>query len=625
MKSYLLSIGCNCYASETLNNLTGAENDALNIYNCLVESEYSIYDKDKSKVLTSPSLSDVKTALENILFENNTPDIFTLFFAGHGGVVTGTYYLCLGDTRSDRMSLSAFSLTEIFRIVSSSGVKHVNLVIDACNTGGLVNDLTSIIKPEIMGAKGSFGIAILAAAASDESASEIAGQGLLTGSLINYINGTKRVTVDAEFLDLVTLGRVLSTEFIKSTSQQTPSSWGINLYGPSIFARNPFCNADGASGTYEFSYIPPASRLGKLIQGSKKEFLETLDNIEDAESSGQLLSLFQKLLASAECIDDALALITGIGYRFVEQVDASSNLIKLELINVMLTTLMPYIGNEKADVEVDVLIGAYSHFGGICLHDLHLQLKEDDRSLVYKGGSGFDVLANYYYLSIRISKIFGMLSQLILIDDKHLQESLTVVRLIYKAYSKHLLCMCDSQAPFLYVFFKTVLRLGLANDFKPLLISYLFDYIQMRGQVSRLNIQPDKVPAFLLQRYSQDKIDIDHVANPGELGTALLLASSDFKIEEELDAQIHLLDRCNFLLFIPSDEKEFSHNLIESGQNLILRCGFDFWNTSDFSTICSAHIMKYSNDNFADISGKHLICCIASAFIQPNRLPIMLK
>lgn len=133
MKSYLIAIGCNDYASGTLSNLSGAENDASNIYKCLVESDYSIYDKHKSKVLTSPSVADVRNELENILFgDDQAPDIVTLFFAGHGGVATGTYYLCLSNTRSDRMSFSALSLSEIFRMLSSSDVKHVNLVIDAC-------------------------------------------------------------------------------------------------------------------------------------------------------------------------------------------------------------------------------------------------------------------------------------------------------------------------------------------------------------------------------------------------------------------------------------------------------------------------------------------------------------
>lgn len=625
MKSYLLSIGCDEYASETLSNLSSATNDAQGIYNCLVESEYSIYDKDESKILKSPNASEVRSALEEILMANETPDVFTLFFAGHGGVATGTYYLCLNNTRTDRIEFSALSLSEIFRMMSSSGVKHVNLVIDACNTGGLVHDLTSIIKPEIIGAKGSFGIAILAAAASDEYAGEEEGQGLLTGNLINYINGKKRLGTNTEYLDLVAIGRQLSTEFIENSLAQTPSSWGINLYGPSLFAKNPFYNPIDAIGTYEFSYIPPASRLGQLIQGSKNEFWEALDNIDTSDGSTKLLESFQKLLANTSDINDVLALITGIGYRFVDQVDATANLIKLELINVLLTVLMPYMGHEKADIEIDKLIESYNRFGGECLFDLQKQLDNDEYFLIYKEGSEFDILSNYYYLSIRISKVLGVLSQLILVNPKYLNIALAVIDKIRGKYSKHLICICDSQSPYLYVFFKVFFRLGVADAAKPLLVSYIVDYLQSRGQVSRINIQPEKALTFILQRYTQDKIDIEHTANPAEMGTVLLLAASDYGVREDLDEKLHVLDRCSFHLFIPTNTHEFSQNLIVNGQNLVLRCGFDFWNVQEFEHICSKQIEAYTHESSLDIDERTLFCCIASSFLQPNRLPVMLK
>ena len=80
MNNYLLSIGCNEYDSPSINNLAGAENDASNIFNCLVESEHSIYNKDISKCIKSPTLIEVRNALENILYDSACPDIFTLFF-----------------------------------------------------------------------------------------------------------------------------------------------------------------------------------------------------------------------------------------------------------------------------------------------------------------------------------------------------------------------------------------------------------------------------------------------------------------------------------------------------------------------------------------------------------------
>ena len=91
MNNYLLSIGCDKYESEKISDLQGAENDANNIYNTLLEEKYTIYNVTQSKYLKSPTLSDFRETLEQMLYDNETPDIFTLFFAGHGGIVDGTY------------------------------------------------------------------------------------------------------------------------------------------------------------------------------------------------------------------------------------------------------------------------------------------------------------------------------------------------------------------------------------------------------------------------------------------------------------------------------------------------------------------------------------------------------
>ncbi len=350
MKAYLISIGCDNYQSETLDNLSGAENDASAVYDVLVDSEYSIYEKESSYFLKSPVISDVKGALEEALFDKECPDIFTLFFAGHGGVVDGTYYLCLNETKTDRMSLTGLSLTEIFRIVSSSGVKHVNLVIDACNTAGLVNDLLSLIKPELMGAKGSFGISILAAAASDEYAGEVAGQGLLTGSLIDLISGRDKVNSEVEFLDLVNLGRVISTKFIQEGRDQTPSSWGMNLYGPSIFSKNPYHSQDDTISTHDFSFIPPASRVGMVLLNYKDDLWALYDDLGNTEGVREFLEVIRSAGEAVDSTDDLVTLLKGVGYRFIEKYSPECDFKQLELINAISTVLIPHLSNEKARV-----------------------------------------------------------------------------------------------------------------------------------------------------------------------------------------------------------------------------------------------------------------------------------
>lgn len=157
------------------------------------------------------------------------------------------------------------------------------------------------------------------------------------------------------------------------------------------------------------------------------------------------------------------------------------------------------------------------------------------------------------------------------------------------------------------------------------MINYLTDYIQFRGQVSQIAISPENAFIFLCQRYKFDKIDVAYIANPGELGTVLLLASSDYSIDEEIDSKIIALDRCNFHLFIPENIKEFSLDPIETGQNLTLQCGFNFWNIQEFKELCLKNIELYMDKNAKNIGVQSVICCIASSFLQPNRLPLILK
>lgn len=624
MKCALLAIGCNKHLDDNLLDLSGAENDAVNIYNCLVNSEYAIYRSDSSEILDSPTLGEVKSSLEKLLLDNQSPDVFTMFFAGHGGVFNGAYYLCMNDSKPDRLSFSAFSLSDVFRMISSSMVKHVNIIIDACNTGGLVHDLSALIKPELIGAKNSFGVAILAASASDENANEVAGQGLLTGNLVKFLDGSRRLIDSSEFLDLVSIGRKISSDFIESQSSQTPSSWGFNLYGPSVFAKNPFNKAGSAIDSYEFSFIPPASRLGKLINESKKEFWDALEKIEDTEGANKLLALLQKLSTNTEDIGDVLSLVLGVGYRFLEQVEPDASLKKLEIINILLTTLFPFQGDQRVALEVENLLSLFKECGPKCFKALDSELKDDEFCLLYKGGRGFDVLANYYYVSIRVSKIFGLAAELVLVEKNVSEEIASVVNKVTNVYGNHLTCMCDSQASSLFTFFKAAKLYDFGGLSDLILRKYIEEFTKWRGQVSQLYNDPDVSFRFLLQRYTQEKIDPDLLAIPNELGACLLIAAKDHGLEDLFDQSMHLLDRKYFLLFIPRNIDEFSSRVISNGQNLVLRCGYDFWDTDLFNELCHKHIAEYTDDSFEGTTERELFCCIASALTQPNRLPIML-
>jgi Caspase domain len=621
MRASLVAIGCDKYHSGLLNDLKGAENDASSIYEVLVHSEYSIYEKDGSYILKSPDMATVRRTLEEVLFDKQCPDIFTFFFAGHGGISNGTYYLCLSDTKLDRMSFTGLSLTDIFRIVSSSNVRHINLIIDACNTGGLVYDLPTLLKPDLIGAKGSFGVSILAAAALDEFAVEIAGKGLLTASLVNLLSGTEKTNTDVEFLDLVNLGRIVSTKFIQENQNQTPTSWGINLYGPSIFARNPFYSHGKAISTYDISFIPPASKVGMLLLNYKDQLWTLYDDIDNVEGVEGFLDVIRTAGNSTENIDDLIKLLTGVGYRFIEKFNLKCNVKQLEIINALTTVLMPHLSDIKAFSVVSEFTSLFKQYGTILLDDVINQIQQDKFFLINKTGAGFDIYANHYFLPIRLAKLLGYFSQLLLIDESSLDNFSKFLDLIREHYGHYVIAISEEQAPYLHSFFSVCHELNKGTLAKDFLISYISDYINFSGQIAPLKSSPEKKLAFILQRYTQEKVNTEYKTSVDSLGSSFLLHSVAYDINDEVDSVLHFLDRHKFHLFIPFDIHEFGERHIENGTNLILQCGSNFWTCTEFEQIVSEETGKCAQMDFSSLGTVEKFSCIASSFIQPDRIP----
>lgn len=614
MNNYLLSIGCDEYNSSSINNLEGAENDAANIFDCLIESEHSIYNKDISECLKSPTLNDVRNSLESILYDNTPPDILTLFFAGHGSIIDSTYYLFLKDSNLDRLSLSALSLSEIFRIISSSNIKHINLVIDACNTAGLVNDLTSIIKPDIIGKQGSIGVSILAAAASDEYAVEENGKGILTSNLINLINGNKKVSSETEYLDLVTLGKGISKIFSEKGIAQTPSSWGLNLYGPSIFTKNLFFNYDDSIGIHNFSYIPSISSLGTTLEPYKNKLWKYYDDIENISDYSELLYLMQNIFDEINDDDDKVLFIRGLGYRFIEKIDNDTSMKKLELINIFKSLLLPYLTNEDIQKEVETLTTFFTYYGKKSILAINGEFDLDENFLINKKES----LSNYYFLPIRISKLLSMTAQVLLLDISLEPDVLKLIGNIKKYYNNNFIVINDAQAANLYIFFKIFSKLKLEKHVKDILENYMNDFLNIRGNIAKITIDLEDTFKYIYQKYSGKEIETELLSIPSQTGSVLILISKDYGLNKYINLHMHYLDRKKFLLFIPKNFYEFSLPLIPNGNNLILQCGLHFWTVENFLDIYNSTIKNELNGSEQLLN----ICSIASSYIQPNRIPI---
>ena len=147
------------------------------------------------------------------------------------------------------------------------------------------------------------------------------------------------------------------------------------------------------------------------------------------------------------------------------------------------------------------------------------------------------------------------------------------------------------------------------------------NFLDINGNIAKLDIDPEDTFKYLFQKHSGEEIEINLLAVPSQTGSVFILISEDYDVDKYINLNMHNLDRKNFLLFIPKKLSEFSLPLIREGNNLILQCGLHFWTVEDFLIIYNTEVEKSSDD----LDELQNICCIASSYIQPNRIPIMLN
>jgi uncharacterized caspase-like protein len=166
----------------------------------------SVYNAALSKLLESPRLSDVLEALKTLAFEASGTGVLTLYFAGHGCVSKGSFYLAVRDSQANRLSVTGLSIAQLFRVISESQPRIANIVIDACQAAGSVYDLPSLLNPDVIGKAHDSSIVFLGACAADQYAAETDSGGVATTALLRYLKGEARLQDDRPFLDLLELG-----------------------------------------------------------------------------------------------------------------------------------------------------------------------------------------------------------------------------------------------------------------------------------------------------------------------------------------------------------------------------------------------------------------------------------
>nr|WP_305096730.1 caspase family protein [Croceibacterium sp. D39] len=595
--------------------LTGAETDAKVIFETLMEPQIGDYDQARSGLLLSPTLLEVRDALTTVLFSEEPLDTLTIAFAGHGAVSAGSFYMATRDSRLEALSATALPLADLFRMIAEAAPKQTYLFIDACQSGALISDLNVILKSEVMGEFGSPGLTLLATAASNEVATEVGGHGIGTTALLDCIRGDTFIQDSNPALDLVEIGRAVS-ERVSAVEQQTPVVWGLNLYGPSSFCRNPHAQNGNAPLRSVLAGWPDVG-TAPAIRASLRQLWEPYITIPNRWNARVFVDRVASLLG--EVRTDPAALIN-MAHRISEACSAQADdsrdrFRRVEVKAACSVAMLPFAADARIAAHLESECTEISVLVEDAIDHVVEAIKKYEYALV-TGGMG-----DLYYLPIRLTKLLGWAgftvhSRLALERDSGIAATklAELFARISKTYSLSLVAMSDSQSPYVISALTALARVGLNEEGEQLLGHMFSSSVNCGGRVARGDIDPSKVLGYLVARYNgQLKPSTEMVAQPTELVLALLRASRLFDLTDEFDAALDQLDHLALNAYLPEDYTEFGAEQIPGGRNAVFQVGHDVWSVSDLESV-------WPNFPSPEDGGPRLAALLAS-LLFPDRSP----
>lgn len=578
----LLAIGCNEY--EHLTPLESAEDDAIRIFNALVKPEVGQFDSEYSLFLPSPTIEQVRSALKKTLFDNSQIDNFTFFFAGHGGVSSGSFHMWLRDTSPKVQSMTALSLSELFRFLNETSPKQSNIIIDACQSGGLISDLGVLLKPELIGDAGTPALTLVATSAKNQTSGETRAGGIGTNAILDCIEGRDFVQDSASVLDLVEIGRRISKKL--EAHGQNAIVWGLNLYGPPSFCRNPRYETDPHTSLRSLIHHWP-SNLDKAIRDNYNSIWDVYGILDRQWSAPQFMSLVNSVLNPCRENDSVLV---GCAERLAVTFSAKAVQAKDVYRSPMVTAgvaacLLPSLGTPVVDAGATLLTYKLVDELIVVNESLIDSLKTNKYCLLPSEGGGFVEL---YQLPLRISKILGWAGTAYLCAPESHQEKTglqfaEILNLILEIYSGSVIALSDAQASHWEVSLAVAKTLDL-NEEAEQLIGLLFNsVVNCEGKLSRYDIAPEKALSYLLSReYGNFKNNCDLIERPIETLSVLLRAAKIFELENVLDEDLWQIDGLNFSCYRPASYVNYSLMVMEGGTNEGWQIGFDVFRVDDF-------------------------------------------
>lgn len=582
MRRILIAAGCDAYVH--LNPLRGAEEDARQIFDTLLPPAVGDYDAAGSALLLSPTTNALREQLRSSLF-GEPIDTLTFFFAGHGAVKSGSLYLAAADSEAGALSATAFSLGELFRMVAEARPAQTYIIIDACEAGGLIEDLSALLKSDMIGKAGTPGVTLLATAAADQAALEGRTGGLGTAALLACVNGQNYVQDSAPVLDLVEIGRAVSVA-VSAAGGQIPVVWGLNLYGPPSFCRNPHATT-GDRPLRSLLIGWPDTAATANLELSVAALWEPYVTVGTRWNPRSFLDALTKAMADVE---GQPALVVALHDRVAEAfaVPASQSADRFREIEVRAACIVALLRHSGDQIVRDRMLSAV-----IDLADRVENTVEEvaatvaaDRFALLIPQAGMTEL---YQLPIRLSKLIGwaafaiQVRRLTAANQTRAATAFTsLLDCLFDHYSLSLVTMNDCQSPYLLTGLSAASTLDTPERAERLFGHYFSSFLAVGGRPARIGIEPERITAYLLFRDGNQLDDHPELcAQPSEVGAVLLRTADALGLTDEIDPDLAALDHIAINAYLPDTFQGFADERIKGGVNASYRIGHDVWTVAD--------------------------------------------
>lgn len=630
MSRVLLSVGCDSYTADPeYDDLHGAEADARRMHEALVAPNGD-YDPGESELLLSPTGDELDEQIAS-LFDLDQVDVLTIYFAGHGEVKGGFCYLCPSDARRDRLSTTALSLTALFNKVSELRPRQVNLVMDSCQAGGAMLDMGNLLKPENLTDFGSPSISFLAACSPNQFADEDDEGGVATSALTKYLVGDEVLRDDRPYLDLVELGRAVSAEVDTAAEDQTPVTWGLNLYGWGEFAKNPHFIATAPGRLRPPVPIAPGSPAGAAIERHSEDLWRQYQSLVDAPSYRDLSELLRLVCVElSEAGASVAPFVRGLATSLRTRAAASNDLLaESDVLACCAVALLPFGEDGDSNALIKELHLERRSVDANIRTELAESLHADRFALLEPSAA----MGDFFYLPIRVSRTLGWLSSGVIVDlllntreEVAEREVAELSDFIGTVYQGSLASMSDEQAPHLYLF-AAACRAFDWQDLAHKVLSPYFDSLEsVAGMVACANLEPRDAAVYVLLRAAGGlPAELRLLAGPSQLLPGLLLPGAHLDMAGEWNGRLHTFDGRYMDFFMPQDYGKFGLPHIPDGTNFDPRLGHGIWTLDQLREWFEENHEPTIARNETIAAAETKAACLLASYVLPDRMPYFLE